>query len=150
MRLRTLNPLAFKGTTLVEVLIVVAILFALLSIVLTKTNALKHVGLVYDIQRHIDTLQLKKALQQAVIEGEITIPKQIPQREADAKWICQYSVRGMSCLDPPIEGIDLSGLVPVYINEIPKDPEFVDKNITGYKIYQDGAFFIIVAPYLDE
>ena len=107
-------------------------------------------GLTYDVRRRMDTVQLRKAMQQAVIDGAIEIPEEVPKREADAKWICQYSVKGINCLSPPIEGIDLSDLVPVYLKDIPVDPELTDENITGYKIYQDGAFFIIVAPHLEE
>jgi prepilin-type N-terminal cleavage/methylation domain-containing protein len=138
-----------SGFSLVEVMLVVAIISILTAGVITKTNILKHLGLTYDVQRQYDIVQLRKALLHALIDG-IELPTNVPREESQAKWICQYSKQGIECVAPPIDGIDLSKLVPAYLPEIPEDPEFGDTDIAGYKIYRDGEFFIVMSPFLEE
>ncbi|TSC58514.1 MAG: hypothetical protein Greene041619_524 [Candidatus Peregrinibacteria bacterium Greene0416_19] len=134
-----------RGLTLVEILIVVAILAILLSVVLIKTNARKHFRFLAAAQRKSHVLQLQKALSQAIVAGKVP-QQQIPAKRDDAKWICQYSYRGLDCTDYPVQGVDFSFLVPDYLSEIPVDPEAGTGAITGYKVFKDGPFFVIITP----
>ncbi len=133
------------GFTLLELLIVVAILGILMGIVAVKLRPMFHMGLTYDVRRKSDVRQLRYALTQALIQNVLP-PANISYGEKNAKWICQYSYKGLNCVNPPVEGIDLSFLVPDYLSDIPVDPAVTDPALSGYKIYKDGAFFIIVAP----
>ncbi|OGJ60455.1 hypothetical protein A3A67_03025 [Candidatus Peribacteria bacterium RIFCSPLOWO2_01_FULL_51_18] len=123
-----------------------AILGILLGFVAIKLRPFERVGSAYNLHRRSDAKQLQTALIQAMIDGHIP-PKNVPQDKSQAKWVCEYTYKGLNCLDPPISGIDLSYLVPTYIPSIPSDPESATGGITGYKIYQDGAFFIIEAAF---
>lgn len=135
-----------RGFTLIELLIVMAILAVLVSVVVVKTGAFKRIGSAYDVRRRADINQLQKALVQAIIKG-LPPPKDIPKSRESARWICQYSIHGLQCINLP--GVDLSYLVPDIIPSLPTDPQVNTGATTGYKIYQDGSFFIIFSPTLE-
>ncbi|MBU0458927.1 type II secretion system GspH family protein [Patescibacteria group bacterium] len=138
-----------NGFTLLELLMVMAIMVILLGIISVKLKPMLRTGLAYDIRRKSDVKQLENALTQAMID-RISPPNNIPSSEANAKWICQYTYKGIDCIDPPLGGIDLSYLVPDYLSDIPVDPIIETDDLSGYKIYKDGSFFYIIAPYLEQ
>lgn len=137
---------AHRGFTLIELLIIVALLSLLVGFTIVKFKPFSRLMQAYDLRRISDVRQLERALTHAMIDGRIP-PINIPERREEAKWICQYTYRGLQCLDPPIAGVDLSYLVPVYIPAIPEDPLSSTGGITGYRIYKDGSFFIIEAAF---
>lgn len=144
MILMTKRLLLRSGFTLLELLIIVGIIATLVSIVFLKTKAGSRFKLLRDLQRKNDTVQIEKALEQAMIDEQL--PPTIPQGKEQAKWICSYSMRGLNCTNYPVAGVDLSYLVSGYLPDLPSDPKNQTGSITGYKIYKDGDFFFIIAP----
>lgn len=149
MHLSLVGHRSRNGFTLIELLIVMAILSVLIGIVMIKLKPFQRAEQAYDIRRSSDVRQLEKALIQAMIDGHVP-PSNIQSRPENAKWICQYSRRGLDCIDPPIDGVDLSYLVPTYLPAIPSDPVHGTGGITGYRMYKDGAFFLIEARYAED
>lgn len=131
-----------KGFSFVEVLIVLAVMSVIIGVVIVKLRPAYRVSEAYSVVGEADAFQLKRALVQAMNEGVLP-PGSIPEGRDNAKWICQYSVRGFQCVNPPLGGVDLSYLVPRYLESIPEYPRAATGGITGYKIYRDGIFFII-------
>lgn len=137
-----------RAFTLIELLLAIAIVSALLVGTAAKLKPLERLGIADNLRRSSDIRQLRMALMQAQID-RMELPSNIPYSREEAKWICQYSYRGLTCIDPPIQGVDLSSLVPTYLSAIPEDPRRAGNGVTGYRIYSDGALFFIEAVFTE-
>lgn len=145
---RTLSQKRERGFTLIEILLVIAILSILLGFVMIKLRPLQHRREAHDIQRKADIRSLQHSVTQYAID-KMALPPGMPVGPASsAKWVCQQAITGAACTGSPVNGIDLSSLVPTYLVSIPVDPTMTGSVITGYKLYSDGEDFYPIAPYL--
>lgn len=139
---------AKEGFTLIEVLLIVAILAILIGIILMKIKPMKRQIEALDVQRKADALSIQSAATQFTIET-VSLPPGTPiGTEADAKDICQSGLTGTGCLAAPVNGVDLSTLAPVYLVRIPLDPAMSGSTVTGYRLFSDGEEVFVTTPFL--
>ena len=121
-----------KGFTLLEILLVVAIISILAGIVIVAINPARQLGSTRDAQRKSDIGTIYKAVNQYLIDNghyPTTITTTLTP-------ICDPA---KSCT-----GIDLSSLVPVYLSAIPKDANATTDS--GYEIAKVGTNVYLEAP----
>jgi len=119
-----------KGFTLLEILLVVAIIAILAGIVIVAINPAKQLGSTRDAERKSDINTLYKAVNQYLIDKG-TPPLTITTTLTP---ICDPN---QSC-----SGINLSILVPTYLSSIPTDP--LATTDTGYAIAKvNGNVFVV-------
>jgi len=100
-----------KGFTLLEILLVIAIIGILAPIVLIAINPTRQIGQARNATRFANQVDIQKALDQYAIKNEGDYP---PGINASYQDICPTGVT-TNC-------VDLSVLVPSYIPSIPLDP----------------------------
>lgn len=150
-----------KGFTLLEMLLVIAIIAILAGIVIVAINPVKQLGDANNTKRLSDIRALNSAVKQYTIDNRGIYPDVIVSTLTE---VCntgsEEEGHGIDCDDL----IDLSFLVPDYISEIPVDPEIANglsyfvntafaqgaTNGTGYMIKRDGAILTTAAPYTDN
>ena len=115
-----------KGFTLLEVLLVVAIIAILAGIVILALNPTKQLGESKNAQRRADVNTILNAVYQYAIDNNGTIPATIT---TSATEICKTAGICTSL-------IDLSVLTAAekYITALPTDPTGSSTNGTGYTI----------------
>ncbi|MBU0458928.1 LamG domain-containing protein [Patescibacteria group bacterium] len=137
-----------QGFTLLEILIVMVILIILFGLIFVKLRPIKHKGQAYDIERMAEVKSIESGVTQYIIDN-LSLPSGTPIGDASvAKDICQESVTGASCTGSPVNGVDLSSLVPVFLQTIPVDPAATGSIVTGYKFYSDGEDVYAIAPLI--
>lgn len=119
-----------KGFTLLEILLVVAIIAILAGIVIVAINPAKQLGNTRDSQRKSDIATLYKAINQYLIDKG-SLPTAIT---TGLSPICRQG-GGSSC-------IDLTLLTPTYLSEIPKDPLAPSGNTAYYIQKVDNNVYI--------
>lgn len=128
------NNRNIQGFTLLEILLVVAIIAILSAIVIVALNPSKMLANARNVERKSDLKQINSALQQYYIdhrEYPITLsdtPNEIcyTGSNASSTEITDYcNLAGL---------VNLSVLVPVYLPAIPKDPQASVSGNTGYHI----------------
>ncbi len=105
-----------KGFTLIEVLLVIAILAILASIVIVAINPAKQFSTARDAQRQSDVYAILNALHRYALDNEGAFPEALTVEEYE---ICKTG--SLSC-----EGLyDLSDLTAqeLYLVSIPEDPQ---------------------------
>ncbi len=129
-----------KGFTLIEVLLVVAIIAILAGIVILAINPNKQLGDTRNSQRQADVNTILNAAYQYSIDNQGNIPASITTTAAD---IC---VTGATCPTPPAT-VDLTVLTDQgkYLVSIPKDPKTGTATDTGYQISQNANGRITVS-----
>ena len=120
-----------NGFTLIEVLLVIAILAILAAIVIVAINPAKQFGDAQNAQRRSDVKAILDAIHQYSIDNYGSYPEDIPSGttcEDDGVDICQS---GMSC-----DGINIDDLLTdeKYLTDIPSDPTSATDQLSGYKI----------------
>lgn len=124
-----------RGFTLIEVLLVIAILAILAAVVIVAINPAKQFGEAQNAQRRSDVRSILDAVHQYSIDNYGTLPSEsIPTGTTcvdDGAAICQSAV---SC-----DGVNLDELLidEKYLTDIPGDPATADDQITAYKIFQN-------------
>ncbi|MDD5623473.1 MAG: prepilin-type N-terminal cleavage/methylation domain-containing protein [Candidatus Peribacteraceae bacterium] len=124
--------------TLLELLLVLGVLGVLAAIVLIAINPTKQLESARSTGRSVSVRELENAIVQYLIDGNTL--SDIPAIKSQAKDVCQDTVRGAACTDPPVSGYDLSALIPSYLVDIPIDPNETGAILTGYRIYRLGSF----------
>ena len=126
-----------QGFTLIEVLLVVAIIAILAGIVILAINPNKQLGDTRNSQRQADVNTILNAAYQYSIDNQGNIPTSITTTATD---IC---ATGAS----PCTGADLSVLTTdgKYLVAIPKDPRTGSATSSGYSISQNASGRITVA-----
>ena len=144
-----------QGFTLLEMLLVVAIIAVLAGIVVVAINPGKQLATVRNTERSFNLNEIHKAMQQYFIDHYI-YPAATPTTLTE---ICNTGnlpyPSGIDCGTL----IDLSPLVPTYLTSIPVDPQgstlsfinnFIPKvyattNGTGYKVMKDSDNKIVLS-----
>jgi type IV pilus assembly protein PilA len=130
-----------KGFTLLEVLLVVAIIAILAGIVIIAINPGKNLGDTRNSQRSADVSTILNGTYQYSLDNSGTLPSGIT---TTATEICATGAASCTGL------VDLSGLTASgkYLVAIPKDPQCATTcaaNGTGYKISKDANGRLVVA-----
>jgi prepilin-type N-terminal cleavage/methylation domain-containing protein len=122
-----------RGFTLIEVLLVIAILAILAAVVIIAINPAKQFGEAQNAQRRSDVRTILDAVHQYSIDNYGSYPSEsIPvgtDCEEEGEFIC---IGNISC-----DGVSLDALVEdeKYLTNIPTDPVAADDQMTGYKIF---------------
>jgi prepilin-type N-terminal cleavage/methylation domain-containing protein len=119
-----------KGFTLLEVLLVVALLAILAGIVIFAINPARQIGKTNNSQRRVDVNTVLNAVYQYAIDNKGALPTAITTSSTE---ICKT---GGSCSGL----IDLSVLTTneIYLTSIPLDPVATSTNGTGYYILKSA------------
>jgi type IV pilus assembly protein PilA len=130
-----------KGFTLLEVLLVVAIIAILAGIVIIAINPGKNLGDTRNSQRSADVTTILNGTYQYSLDNNGTLPSGIT---TTATEICATGAASCTGL------VDLSGLTTSgkYLVSLPKDPQCATTcatNGTGYKISKDANGRLVVA-----
>lgn len=123
------------GFTLIEVLLVIAILAILAAIVIVAVNPAKQFGDSQNAQRWSDVRAILNAVHQYSIDNYGSYPNDIPvgiDCLTGGFNVCQAE---MSC-----DGVTIDDLIvdEKYLTNIPSDPTTATDQITGYLIMQNG------------
>jgi prepilin-type N-terminal cleavage/methylation domain-containing protein len=126
-----------SGFTLIEVLLVIAILAILAAVVIVAINPAKQFGEAQDAERRSDVRAILDALHQYSIDNSGFYPDGVPTEVADSCLgggvnICQPEV---SCDGVRIDEIIAEG---VYMTDMPQDPTSGTEDITGYRISRNA------------
>jgi prepilin-type N-terminal cleavage/methylation domain-containing protein len=147
MKLFNIKHKTQSGFTLLEVLLVVAIIAILAGIVIIAINPNKQLGDSRNSQRSADVTTILNALYQYSLDNNGAIPAGVT---TTATEICATSAATCTSL------VDLTALTTngKYVVAIPKDPQCTTTcaaNGTGYKISKDANNRItVVAPAAEQ
>lgn len=136
-----------KGFTLLEVLLVVAIIAILAGIVILAINPSKQLGDTRNAQRQADVTTILNAIYQYSLDNNGTLPASITTTSTE---ICATGAASCTGL------VDLSTIVTggKYIVALPKDPQCSSVCATdgiGYKINKDAnGRLTITAPAAEQ
>jgi prepilin-type N-terminal cleavage/methylation domain-containing protein len=131
-----------RGFTLIEVLLVVAIIAILAGIVILAVNPNKQLGDTRNTQRRADVNTILNAVYQYTIDQH-GVPGVYPSSSTD---IC--STGFSSCPYVDLHVLTDNGK---YLVALPKDPQAGDNNDTHYQISEDANGRITVsAPYAEQ
>jgi len=129
-----------KAFTLLEILLVVAIIAILAGIVIVAINPARQLGSTRDAQRRSDINTLYKAVYQYIIDKG-TPPIEITPTLTP---ICDSGSSKNGDITCPTNTTNLSALVPNYLTAIPKDP--IATSTAGYAIAKVNSNIYIEAP----
>jgi type IV pilus assembly protein PilA len=126
-----------KGFTLIEVLLVIAILAILAGIVIVAINPLKQLADARNTQRRADATTILNAVYQYTVDNNGTLPATITTTPTA---VC---ATGGTCTGL----IDLSVISASekYLTSLPKDPTSGTANSTGYNISKSANGRVTVA-----
>jgi prepilin-type N-terminal cleavage/methylation domain-containing protein len=147
MFFRNIKQNTQKGFTLLEVLLVVAIIAVLAGIVIIAINPGKNLGDTRNSQRSADVNTIINGVYQYALDNNGTLPAGIT---TVATEICATGATPCTSL------VDLSGLTTAgkYLVSMPKDPQCSTAcatNGTGYKISKDANNrLVVIAPGAEQ
>ncbi len=128
-------PNKTRGFTLIEILLVIAIMAILAAIVIVAINPGKQFGEAQNVQRQSDVRAILDAVIQYSLDNDGALPAGIVVDStclADGVPICM--------VDVVCEGTSLDALVSgrTYLTDLPQDPTEADTSVTGYSIMQNS------------
>lgn len=128
-----------KGFTLIEVLLVVAIIAILAGIVILAVNPAKQLADTRNASRRSDVSTILNALYQYSIDNNGNLPATVSALGVGAATeVCKDGVVGAACTTAG--GVDLAVLTTngTYLVKIPVDPSNDNANLTGYSVTRDA------------
>ena len=147
MLLNNIKRNSQKGFTLLEVLLVVAIIAILAGIVIIAINPGKNLGDTRNAQRSADVNTILNGTYQYALDNNGTLPAGITTTATEICATGAASCTGLVDLAP----LTLNGK---YLVSIPKDPQCATvcaANGAGYKINKDANGRLIVsAPFAEQ
>ena len=142
---------AYKtGFTLIEILLVIAILAILAAVVIIAINPGKQFGEAQNAQRWSDVRAILDAVHQYSIDNNGALPEQIPEGISCLTGGVDVCKPDMSC-----DGANIDELIAdqKYLTTLPVDPTWDEEQTTGYLIMKsDSGRVSVCAPdaYGDE
>jgi type IV pilus assembly protein PilA len=126
-----------QGFTLIEVLLVVAIIAILAGIVILAINPNKQLGDTRNAQRQADVNTILNAVYQYSIDNQGNLPTTITSTVTD---VCATSASSCSQTPPAPDLVNLTVLSTQgkYLVAIPHDPKTGDATDTHYTIVKDA------------
>ena len=138
------------GFTLVELLMTIALIFAIVGVTIIAINPLRQLGQAEDARRKYNVNLLEKAIirYQFAYDG-FPGDRELPEGQANAASICRggFAEEGETgCIN--IDGI----LEPVrsFIACLPRDGRETHPHRSGYAIYQEAGRAHVVASYMGQ
>lgn len=130
------------GFTLIEVLLVVAIISILAGIVILAINPSRQLAKSKDSQRSADVNTILNAVYQYALDNNGSLPASVT---TTVKEICNTGVAAATCTTNNL--VDLSVLTnnETYLTSIPKDPTGSNTNTAGYTIVKSANGRVTVA-----
>ena len=114
-----------KGFTLIELIIVIAVIALLAAAVFVAVDPAKRIGEARDAQRWSDVSAIADAFLKDTVDQNGTFPT---STAADGTYYAIMPVGGTDLTSPtcqnqaPTQGVQLSGLVTTYLATMPIDP----------------------------
>ncbi len=137
-----------KAFTLIELIIVIAIVGLISAAVFVSVDPAKRIGDTKDAIRVSDVVAIEKAIQKAIAEGK-SVPVTMSALTEDTPYMLVIaggvttSVSNCNTLDLAISRIDLAAEFQSYLgSNIPVDDDAVDDD-TGYYIKRKSSSFFI-------
>lgn len=136
------------GFTLLEVLLVVAIIAVLAGIVIIAINPGKNLGDTRNSQRSADVNTILNAVYQYALDNNGTLPAGIPVAPTAAKEMCITGTVPATCTTNTV--LDMTPLTTSgkYLVAVPRDPQCPTACLAtgvGYTIQQDANGRVTVA-----
>lgn len=132
-----------QGFTLIEISIIIGIIAILSGIVIAAINPLEQLQTARGTERISEANAIKNAVTQSILRGvEYT---GVPTLKSNAIDICRSSATGATCTATN-SGYDLSFLAPDYIADIPIDSSESGSQLSGYRLYKNGAYYEVCSP----
>jgi prepilin-type N-terminal cleavage/methylation domain-containing protein len=126
-----------KGFTLLEVLLVVAIIAILAGIVIIAINPGKQLADSRDAQRQADVTTTLNAIYQYTIDNNGVMPTTLP---ATATEICKTGTAPATCTSSSFIDLSVVTASGKYVASFPTDPQNASgSNGTGYKVLKDAT-----------
>jgi prepilin-type N-terminal cleavage/methylation domain-containing protein len=129
-----------KGFTLLEILLVIALIGVLIAIALVAINPNRQLAQARNLGRREDITNIYNAIEQYTIKNKGNLPNSI---STTYKEICDTGTRGVTDALPSenyCDGkVDLRVLVPKYISSIPKDSQVTLSSSTGYEVLKTAT-----------
>lgn len=139
-----------KGFTLLEILLVVAIIAILAGIVIVAINPTKQLGDTRNAQRRVDVQTIIDAVYQYAIDNDGSLPSVIPTGSTCTDSDNEICVTGASSCGGLINLSDLTAN-QVYLVSIPIDPQEDSDYGTGYHIHKNNFGRVTVcAPLVEQ
>ncbi|MEW6617311.1 MAG: type II secretion system protein [Patescibacteria group bacterium] len=136
-----------NGFTLLEVLLVVAIIAILAGIVILAINPGKQLADARNTQRKADVNTILNAVYQYAIDNSGTIPSTVTTTTTE---ICRSTIATSSCTSL-VNLTDTLALNEKYLTAIPVDPQSTSTVGTGYSILKTANSRITVtAPHAEN
>ncbi|MCB9802551.1 prepilin-type N-terminal cleavage/methylation domain-containing protein [Candidatus Nomurabacteria bacterium] len=136
-----------QGFTLIELIIVIAVIALLAAAVFVAVDPAKRIGQARDAQRWSDVTAVADAIMKYVVDNNGTFATTTPLPTVDDYYlIAGYQVTGTTgttCQNATIDGagaaIRLDSLVPTYLPTMPTDPSFTSGASTQYYFMRNSA-----------
>lgn len=138
-----------KGFTLLEILLVIALIGILAGIVLVAINPNRQLAQARNLQRTVDIDNINDAIELYTIKNKGINTLTINNTYTE---ICNTGTEPSSSSTTNCTGkLDLRALVPTYIRQIPRDPQVSSTSTgTGYELAKDNTNKISIKPKTSE
>ena len=132
------NLVSVKAFTLIELLIVIAIIGILSSTLIVAVNPGRQLAKARDVQRETDIIAIMSSLYQYASEHSGDLP------DTDGNPLTNNFPTTLTCIGTDASCFDLASagddgdtIVPVYMAQFPRDPQIGTDGNTGYLIMVD-------------
>ena len=137
-----------RGFTLLEILLVIALIAILAAIVIVAINPNKQLGEGRNAQRRADVNTILNAVYQYTIDNNGTLPSSITTTETE---ICDSAIGEEDCNSYPYVYLAVLFTDEKYLVSLPNDPLTHGPDGTGYKIKKDTHNRVTVnAPHAEQ